>query len=163
MQPTSFDSGNLPGPMGPDFSGQDLRNISWDGRSFRQANFTGADLRGANLAEGLFIDCDFRNADLVDCCLAESVFYGCDFSHVRFGATMITQARFQDCRFAGPSALWLDWGLAEIESGVVYNDQGEMVAMTAPPVLLRAGKWEICRIGPRLLRRDYATDTCIAA
>lgn len=163
MQPTSFDSSKSRGPSGSNFSGSDLRNITWDGRSFREANFSGADFRGANLADGLFIDCDFRHADLVDCCLAESVFYGCDFSHARFGATMIDHARFQDCRFAGPSALWLDWGAAKIESGVEYDDQGAVVAMTAPPVLVRAGKWEICRIGPRLLRRDFATDTCIAA
>ena len=56
------------------FAGADLRQATFDGRSFTWCNFRGADLRGASLRGCWFAGCDFREADLRWADLTEAEF-----------------------------------------------------------------------------------------
>lgn len=46
------------------FAGADLRQATFDGRSFKMCDFRAADLRGASLRNCYFAGCDLRDADL---------------------------------------------------------------------------------------------------
>jgi uncharacterized protein YjbI with pentapeptide repeats len=56
------------------FAGQDLRQATFNGHSFKMCDFSGADLRGASLRRARFAFRDLRDADLRDTDLTGATF-----------------------------------------------------------------------------------------
>ncbi|MFW5469770.1 pentapeptide repeat-containing protein [Knoellia sp. CPCC 206435] len=78
------------------FARADLRQVTFDGQSFKLCNFRGADLRGASLRGCRFSGCDLRGADLRGADLTDAVFTYVATHTADYGRTDVSGAQWQD-------------------------------------------------------------------
>ncbi|MEB3321801.1 MAG: pentapeptide repeat-containing protein, partial [Synechococcaceae cyanobacterium] len=69
--------------IGADFSGADLREVTFSLTNLREADLSGADLRGATLFGAKLQDADLSGADLRGATLDSAVFEGTDLRDAR--------------------------------------------------------------------------------
>jgi uncharacterized protein YjbI with pentapeptide repeats len=77
------------------FAGADLRQATFDGRSFKMCDFRGADLRGASLRGCHFAGCDLREADLRGADLTDAEFTYVMTHDPGYGRTDVSGARWE--------------------------------------------------------------------
>ncbi|MGL5928753.1 MAG: pentapeptide repeat-containing protein [Dermatophilaceae bacterium] len=80
------------------FAGADLRQRTFDGRSFKMCDFRGADLRGASLRGCHFAGCDLRDADLRWADLTEAEFTYVMTHSPDHGRTDVSGVRWEGAR-----------------------------------------------------------------
>ena len=89
-----------------DCTGQDLRDVQWDGAKVTASQFDGADLRGASLAgaqleNASFNDARLERADLSGARLINCDFNGANLSGARLNRAQIINADFMDADLSG--------------------------------------------------------------
>jgi hypothetical protein len=120
-----------------DLSGANLVNASLDGAKMRGASLKGANLSGANLSEADFRGSNFSEASLYNACFCWSNLASCNFHYAGFGATDISGAILNCCRFAGLSTFSLSFGESLSMKDCRYTDMhGRKMAMNSPPLVI---------------------------
>lgn len=93
-------------------SGCDMSGVDWSGRDMRNVSYTGVDLskaklQGTNFGGGTFNGVDFSSANLRNASFRGAHLVGCDFSHADLSGVDFTGATMSGCQFTGaqlPSA-----------------------------------------------------------
>jgi len=81
-----------------DFTGRELKNLSFSGMDFLNASFTNARLYNCWMNEASFVLCDFNGAALVDISAV-----GADFDSANFCGATLESSIFQDAYLGGAS------------------------------------------------------------
>ena len=97
--------------IGADFSGADLRGVTFNLTNLREANFRGADLRGASLFGAKLQDADMADTDLRDATLDSAVFEGTNLNN----AVLVDAFAF-NTKFRGVSIVGADFSNVPLRS-----------------------------------------------
>ena len=84
-----------------DFSGRDLRGVTFNLTNLREANLSGSDLRGASLFGAKLQDADLSDTDLREATLDSAVFDGTNLSNAVLEDAFAFNTRFRNVTITG--------------------------------------------------------------